>query len=96
MKVLSTHVSSKNYQLPALTFSEVDKLEYTGGEGHSGITLVASLLIALMKDWMDAFGCKLRAADMTSTKCQGEYLTTCDTLREWDVDSPLSCTGQIE
>lgn len=38
------------FQIPALVFSEVDKLENTRGDGDHGLTLVVSPLIALMKD----------------------------------------------
>jgi superfamily II DNA helicase RecQ len=37
------------YQIPALVFSEVDKLADTHGDGDHGITLIVSPLIALMK-----------------------------------------------
>lgn len=71
------------YQIPALAFSEVDKLENTRGEGEHGITLVVSPLIALMKDQVDAL---LRhgigAACFDSTKSREQYLETCDMLHQ--------------
>ena len=71
------------YQVPALTFSEVDKLEKTRGERDSGITLVVSPLIALMKDQVDALLCLgIRAAVLDSTNSRDEYLQTCDALRD--------------
>ena len=71
------------YQVPALTFSEIDKLENVRRKGDGGITLVVSPLIALMKDQVDALlRLGIRAAVMDSTKSREEYLKTCDALRD--------------
>ena len=71
------------YQVPALAFSELDKLENVRSEKDSGITLVVSPLIALMKDQVDALlRLGIRAAVMDSTKSRDEYLKTCNALRD--------------
>lgn len=71
------------YQIPALAFSEVDKLENIRGEGGYGITLVVSPLIVLMKDQVDALVRRgIKAACLDSTKSRDEYFETCDMLRQ--------------
>ena len=71
------------YQIPALAFSEVYKLENIRGEGEYGITLVVSPLIALMKDQVDALVRRgIKAACLDSTKSRDEYFETCDMLRQ--------------
>jgi len=71
------------YQVPALAFSEVDKLENLRSEGEHGITLVVSPLIALMKDQVDALVRRgIKAACFDSTKSREEYFQTCDMLRQ--------------
>ncbi|KAL2071031.1 hypothetical protein VTL71DRAFT_12266 [Oculimacula yallundae] len=70
------------YQIPALVFSEEDKVAGIRGEGESGITLVVSPLIALMKDQVDALVRRgIKAASMDSTKSREEYFEICDMLR---------------
>jgi superfamily II DNA helicase RecQ len=75
------------YQIPALVFPEIDALRNIRGEGESGITLVVSPLIALMKDQVDALVRRgIRgAAVMDSTKTRKEYLATADKLRNGDI-----------
>ncbi|KAF4621574.1 hypothetical protein G7Y89_g14511 [Cudoniella acicularis] len=74
------------YQIPALVFSELDKLANTRGDGESGITLVVSPLIALMKDQVDALVKRgIKAATFDSTKTRKEYLHTCDMLRNGEL-----------
>ena len=71
------------YQIPALAFSELDKLYGLRGEAEGGISLVVSPLIALMKDQVDALVRRgIRAACIDSTKSREEYLETCGMLRE--------------
>jgi DEAD/DEAH box helicase len=74
------------YQIPALVFSELDKLEGTRGERDGGITLVVSPLISLMKDQVDALVRRgVEAAVLDSTKSREEYLKTCDKLRNGEL-----------
>jgi superfamily II DNA helicase RecQ len=70
------------YQIPALVFSEEDKLAGIRGEGESGITLVVSPLIALMKDQVDALVRRgIKAASLDSSKSREEYIHICEMLR---------------
>jgi hypothetical protein len=74
------------YQIPALVFSELDKLEGVRGERDGGITLVISPLIALMKDQVDALVKRgIRAAVLDSTKTRDEYTQTCGLLRDGEI-----------
>jgi superfamily II DNA helicase RecQ len=74
------------YQIPALVFSEVDKLTNIRGEKDGGITLVVSPLIALMKDQVDALVQRgIKAAVMDSTKSREEYLKTAEKLRNGEL-----------
>jgi hypothetical protein len=74
------------YQIPALVFSEVDKLTNIRGEKDGGITLVVSPLIALMKDQVDALVQRgIKAAVMDSTKSHEEYLKTAEMLRNGEL-----------
>lgn len=57
------------YQIPGIAFSELDKVQGIRGPGQSGITIVISPLIALMKDQVDVLKRKGIAADcIDSTK----------------------------
>jgi hypothetical protein len=72
------------YQIPALVFSEVDA--GSRGQGESGITLVVSPLIALMKDQVDALiRREVKAATFDSSKSREEYLHTCEMLRNGEL-----------
>jgi superfamily II DNA helicase RecQ len=74
------------YQIPALVFSELDKLEGTRGEEDGGITLVVSPLISLMKDQVDALVRKgVKAAVLDSAKTREEYLGTFEMLRNGEL-----------
>jgi hypothetical protein len=74
------------YQIPALVFSELDKLEGVRGERDGGITLVISPLIALMKDQVDALVKRgIRAAFLDSNKTRDEYCQTCSLLRNGEL-----------
>jgi superfamily II DNA helicase RecQ len=71
------------YQIPALCFSEEDKISDPAGGRDGGITLVVSPLLALMKDQVDALVRRgIKAATFDSTKTREEYLQTCDMIRE--------------
>jgi superfamily II DNA helicase RecQ len=74
------------YQIPALVFSEVDKITNSRGEKDGGITLVVSPLIALMKDQVDALVRRgIKAAVLDSTKSREEYLKTSELLRNGEL-----------
>jgi len=74
------------FQIPALVFSEVDKEQSIRGPGESGITLVVSPLIALMKDQVDALVRRgIKAATFDSTKTREEYLETCRMLNNGEL-----------
>lgn len=69
------------YQVPALCFTEEDRLNGTREDGDHGVTLVVSPLIALMKDQVDALQRRgIKAATMDSSKTREQYLETCDML----------------
>lgn len=76
------------YQLPALCFRNLDKQAgVRQGHAESGITLVVSPLIALMKDQVDALQRRgISAAVLDSTKTQQEYRATIDSMRNGDLD----------
>ncbi|KAK0266412.1 hypothetical protein B0A54_04905 [Friedmanniomyces endolithicus] len=66
------------YQVPALCFREMDR--HAGirqGDAETGITLVVSPLITLMKDQVDALKRRgISAAVLDSTKSKEEYMET--------------------
>ena len=74
--------------MPALCFRELDKqANIRQGRGESGITLVVSPLIALMKDQVDALQKRgISAAAMDSSKSKEEYLAIVDSMREGTLD----------
>jgi len=74
------------FQIPALVFSEIDKEQGIRGPGESGITLVVSPLIALMKDQVDALVRRgIKAATFDSTKTREEYVETCRMLNNGEL-----------
>lgn len=76
------------YQVPALCFKELDRQQYIRqGRGESGITLVVSPLIALMKDQVDALRKRgISAAQLDSSKSKEEYLQIVDSMRDGTLD----------
>ncbi|GIZ48762.1 hypothetical protein CKM354_001181200 [Cercospora kikuchii] len=76
------------YQVPALCFKEMDRLAgVRQGHAESGITLVVSPLIALMKDQVDALQRRnISAAVLDSTKTKEEYLQTVEAMRNGILD----------
>jgi superfamily II DNA helicase RecQ len=69
-----------------LVFSELDILEGIRGEKDSGITLVVSPLIALMKDQVDGLLRRgIKAASLDSSRNREEYLQICDQLRNGEL-----------
>ncbi|CAG8973955.1 hypothetical protein HYALB_00007484 [Hymenoscyphus albidus] len=70
------------YQVPGLVFSELDRKLDTRGPSDSGVTLVVSPLIALMKDQVDALVKRgIKAATLDSTRTIEEFRQTSDMLR---------------
>jgi superfamily II DNA helicase RecQ len=70
------------YQIPALVFSDLDKLNQDRSERESGITLVVSPLLALMKDQVDALlRHGIKAASLDSSKSTEQYRQVCEDLR---------------
>ncbi|KAF2705470.1 ATP-dependent DNA helicase [Pleomassaria siparia CBS 279.74] len=77
------------YQVPAVAFKELDKEALHGSRApeHSGVTLVISPLIALMKDQVDALlRRKIKAAVLNSSISREQYLMTQDDLRHGRLD----------
>lgn len=76
------------YQVPALCFKELDRLSgIRQGPAESGITLVVSPLIALMKDQVDALHRRgISAAVLDSTKSKEEYFEIVDSMRNGTLD----------
>jgi len=76
------------YQVPALCFREMDR--HAGirqGDAETGITLVVSPLIALMKDQVDALKRRgISAAVLDSTKSKEEYMETVESMRNGTLD----------
>ncbi|CAF3457551.1 unnamed protein product [Fusarium graminearum] len=71
------------YQIPAIAFPEMDKVTKERHADDSGITIVVSPLIALMKDQVDALKRKGIAAEcMDSTKTWEEIQNINKDLRE--------------
>ncbi|KAF4455769.1 hypothetical protein F53441_1968 [Fusarium austroafricanum] len=71
------------YQIPAIAFPEMDRQTKERHENDSGITIVVSPLIALMKDQVDALKRKGIAAEcMDSTKTWDEMQKINKDLRE--------------
>ena len=74
------------YQVPALSFEVEDKLSGDRSRGQSGLTLVISPLLALMKDQVDSLTKRgIKAAAMDSSKSREEYLKICEDLRNGDL-----------
>ena len=66
------------YQVPALCFDEIDKLQDIRGPGEGGITLIVSPLLALMKDQVDVLvRLGVSAACIDSGRTREEFLNTC-------------------
>lgn len=75
------------YQVPAVVFPEMDKFAGLREPRESGITLVVSPLIALMKDQVDALRQRgISAATLDSTKSREEYLHTSEMLRNGELN----------
>ncbi|KAI6799069.1 ATP-dependent DNA helicase [Hortaea werneckii] len=76
------------YQIPALAFKELDKREGIRQEpGESGLTIVVSPLIALMKDQVDALRRRgISAASLDSSKSAEESANTMERVRKGTID----------
>ncbi|KAF2797118.1 RecQ family ATP-dependent DNA helicase [Melanomma pulvis-pyrius CBS 109.77] len=75
------------YQVPAVAFKEMDKDSGSRVPEHSGVTLVISPLIALMKDQVDALLRRnIKAAVLNSSISRDQYLMTQDDLRNGRLD----------
>ena len=65
-----------------MAFAEVDRLTNTRGPEDSGVSIVISPLISLMKDQVDALARRnVSAACLDSTKTREQYLQIYDDLR---------------
>lgn len=70
------------YQIPAIVFSELDRLANSNNGKDHGITLVVSPLLALMKDQVDVLVRRgIKAATMDSSQNREGYLRTCDMIQ---------------
>ena len=68
-----------------MAFAEVDRLTNTRGPEDSGVSIVISPLISLMKDQVDALARRnVSAACLDSTKTRDQYLQIYDDLRRSD------------
>ncbi|EMD00800.1 hypothetical protein BAUCODRAFT_144411 [Baudoinia panamericana UAMH 10762] len=76
------------YQVPALCFKEMDRSAgLRQGHAESGITLVVSPLIALMKDQVDALQRRgISAAALDSSRSKQEYMAIVDSMRNGTLD----------
>ncbi|KAI7311156.1 ATP-dependent DNA helicase [Hortaea werneckii] len=76
------------YQIPALAFKELDKRDGIRREpGESGLTIVVSPLIALMKGQVDALRRRgISAASLDSSKSTEEYANTMERVRKGTMD----------
>jgi superfamily II DNA helicase RecQ len=77
------------YQVPAVAFKELDKASKSDERTaeYSGVTLVISPLIALMKDQVDALLRRgIKAAVLNSTLTRDQFLMTQDDLRKGRLD----------
>ncbi|KAH9825957.1 QDE3 protein (involved in protein silencing) [Teratosphaeria destructans] len=76
------------YQVPGLAFKEMDRLQgLRQGPAESGITLIVSPLLALMKDQCDALQRRgISAASLDSSKSTEQYLATVDQMRNGTLD----------
>jgi RecQ family ATP-dependent DNA helicase len=77
------------YQVPAVAFKELDRVSKLDArtEEYSGVTLVISPLIALMKDQVDALLRRgVKAAVLNSTLTREQFLMTQDDLRNGKLD----------
>ena len=74
------------YQIPAIAFPELDQAEGLRGPGESGVTIVVSPLIALMKDQVDTLRRRGIAADcIDSTKSWDQTQLVYAALRKGDL-----------
>ncbi|KAI5845861.1 ATP-dependent DNA helicase-like protein recQ [Morchella snyderi] len=72
------------YQVPALALDQYE--DNQGGEAKSGLTLVISPLIALMKDQVDALKARgVKAAAIDSSQTRESVLETYDLLRRGEL-----------
>nr|POE92361.1 atp-dependent dna helicase recq [Quercus suber] len=75
------------YQVPAVSFKELDRLGNARPTSESGITIVVSPLIALMKDQVDSLKRRgISAAVLDSTRTREEYLETVASMRNGTLD----------
>ncbi|USP74690.1 hypothetical protein yc1106_01964 [Curvularia clavata] len=75
------------YQVPAVAFRYQDEQLNRRTSGHSGVTLVISPLIALMKDQVDALLRRgIKAAVLNSSISRDQFLAAQDDLRNGHLD----------